>query len=90
MINFIIPLMRKMSVPITGTEWEESTQHNVSRVLEKEFNYADWLGRTNTDVGVMQDTPGEGTSIVGDPALQLLHRLWQSSLELANEITKLQ
>lgn len=76
-----------MSILTRDTEGEEVTQHNVNKMLEKEFNEADKEGEANIDVGVMQGTPGEGTSIVGDSILQLLHRLWQSSPELANDIT---
>lgn len=90
MLIWFIPLIYKISVPNAGTEGEDTTQHNLGRTLEREFNKIDRPRKIDTWMGIMQGTPGEGASTVGDPALQLLHKLWQSSPELVKEITKLQ
>lgn len=77
-----------VTTPRTGDE--VITQTGVRQMLEKEFDEADRLGRTNTEIGMLQGTPGEGTSSVGDLAIQFLQKLWLNSPELPKVITKLQ
>lgn len=69
MFNLVVLLLCGLSVIIPGSGGEEVTQLNVNWVLEREFDYMDRLGRTSTQVGVLQGTHGEGTSSVGDPII---------------------
>lgn len=90
MLMFIIFVIRKTSVSNVGAEGEEIARHNPVKTLECEFNETGRPRETDTVMGIMYGTPGEGTSTVTDPTIQFLHKLWQSSQELAREITKLQ
>lgn len=62
---------------------------NPFRSLEGEFHDAEGPTDTSMAVGAIQTILGAGTSSVAGPALDLLQRLMQNSLNFAREMIKL-
>lgn len=56
----------------------------------EDFNGAKRPPDTDTVIGTLQGTPGEGTSPVETPTLRFLHRLLKEAPDLEKEMAKLQ
>lgn len=68
---------------------QRTTRNNPPRAWNKDFDEAIQPPNTNTTLGAMHGTPGEGTSTVEGPTLHFLHRLVRESLELEMEMARL-
>lgn len=73
---------------IVGGE-RRAARNNPFRSLAQYFCEAIQPPNTNKTLGAIQDTPGEGTSMVEGPALHFLHRLLRESPELEKEMVRL-
>lgn len=60
------------------------------RSLMEDFNGVDHPPNTDTIMGALQGTPGEGTSSVESPTMRFLHRLLKEAPDLEKEMMRLQ